>query len=345
MAKSPKAMAVIKAMRVSHRRRNHRCTGGWLTVSPPRWALQDEQTSAWSHTSAPHSGQKAVSRLKRSRSSGLGSSSIIVSPPSTSRQAFVPPVCKNDKELARDGRLEADRRAIGTLPMLFKIRVAGERAILNLPWTWAADGTSKAEKKAPKFYLDSRGHEVGCPTALGYAGRAVDRTGPFGDEPSSDSLAEVSVEGSKKQAKMRNANVSSPHCNGLHRPGVLLGPLSSRSIRCSGLRALPRPGPGHRRSVCQPLRWELEVNWEILAPLALVQCPWITPPSGTPRSAPVEGVGRRFGPWPITIFLLTCDGKSVPILEIAQDAFGPSGMRPPVGRRCYGDGWLAGLRR
>ena len=96
------------------------------------------------------------------------------------------------------------------------------------------------------------------------------------------------------------------------------------------LGALARPGQGYRRSGGDPLRWELEANWETLLTLSLVQCPWITPRIGTPRSAPAANVRTPRGPRFIAIFLLTCDGKSVPILQIAYEAFGRGGMWPSV---------------
>ena len=82
------------------------------------------------------------------------------------------------------------------------------------------------------------------------------------------------------------------------------------------LGALARPGQGYRRNGGEPLRWELEANWEILLTLSLVQCPWITLPIGTPPSVPAEGVRIPRKLRPIAIFLLTCDGKSVPLSEM-----------------------------
>lgn len=90
-------------------------------------------------------------------------------------------------------------------------------------------------------------------------------------------------------------------------------------IRRSVLGARPRPRQGCQRSGAEPLRWELEAIWEISRTLGLVQCPWMTPPIGTPRSAEVEGIRTPRGPRSIDIFLLTCDGTSVPILEIAYE--------------------------
>lgn len=37
---------------------------------------------------------------------------------------------------------EADRRAIGTLPMLFETRAVGVGSMLNDPWNWSAGGTA-----------------------------------------------------------------------------------------------------------------------------------------------------------------------------------------------------------
>ncbi len=96
------------------------------------------------------------------------------------------------------------------------------------------------------------------------------------------------------------------------------------------LGALRRPGQGYRRSGGDPLRWDMEANWKILLTLSLVQCPWITPPVRTPRSAPAASVRTPRGLRPIDIFLLTCDEKSVPILEIAYEAFGRGGAWPSV---------------
>ena len=90
----------------------------------------------------------------------------------------------------------------------------------------------------------------------------------------------------------------------------------SGSTRRGVLGAVARPGQRCRRSGAEPLRWELEAIWEISRTLGLVQCPWMTPPIGTPRSAEVEGIRTPRGPRSIDIFLLTCDGTSVPILEI-----------------------------
>ena len=165
-----------------------------------------------------------------------------------------------------------------------------------------------------------------CPTAPGYAGRAVRPYRCLRDEQSNNSLVEVSDEGWKNHAKSkkRNADTSPLTTTALIRRGFSSGRerLFVRSNRRGGLGALARPGQGCRRSEGEPLRWELEARWEILLTLGLVQYPWITAPSGTPRSALVEGVRTLRGPRPIDIFLLTCDGKSVPILEIAQKASG-----------------------
>ena len=43
---------------------------------------------------------------------------------------------------------KADRRAIGTLPMLFETRAVGVGAILNHPWNWAG-GRSMDQSVGP----------------------------------------------------------------------------------------------------------------------------------------------------------------------------------------------------